>query len=117
MMDTQRLIAFVVFSFSALLLWDAWQKHNAPKPVPGPAGRGEHSRRRASPDHFARAPRGRCARSGAGRAFRGRAAIGGEAVTVKTDLLEVELNTLAETSAAPRCCRSSRRWIAPSHSP
>ncbi len=35
MMDTQRLIAFVVFSFSALLLWDAWQKHSAPKaPVP-----------------------------------------------------------------------------------
>jgi YidC/Oxa1 family membrane protein insertase len=30
MMDTQRLIALVVFSFSALLLWDAWQKHNAP---------------------------------------------------------------------------------------
>ena len=32
MMDTQRLIAFVVFSFSALMLWEAWQKHNAPKP-------------------------------------------------------------------------------------
>ena len=36
MMDTQRLIAFIVFSFSALLLWDAWQKHNAPKPIPAP---------------------------------------------------------------------------------
>src|SRR5260221_10099736 len=33
MMETQRLIALVVFSFSALLLWDAWQKHNAPKQV------------------------------------------------------------------------------------
>src|ERR1041385_1891132 len=32
MMDTQRIIALVVFSFSALLLWDAWQKHNAPRP-------------------------------------------------------------------------------------
>ena len=31
MMDTQRLIALIVFSFSALLLWDAWQKHTAPK--------------------------------------------------------------------------------------
>src|SRR4051812_45681449 len=30
MMDTQRIIAFVVFSCSALLLWDAWQKHSAP---------------------------------------------------------------------------------------
>lgn len=33
-MDTQRLIALMVFSFSALLLWDAWQKHNAPKLPP-----------------------------------------------------------------------------------
>src|SRR6185436_11627196 len=37
MMDTQRLIALIVFSFSALLLWDAWQKHNAPKLPPVPA--------------------------------------------------------------------------------
>jgi len=34
MMDTQRLIALVVFSISALMLWDAWQKHNAPKIPP-----------------------------------------------------------------------------------
>ena len=33
-MDTQRVIALIVFSFSALLLWEAWQKHNAPPPVP-----------------------------------------------------------------------------------
>ena len=33
MMDTQRLIALVIFSFSAVLLWDAWQKHSAPKVV------------------------------------------------------------------------------------
>jgi YidC/Oxa1 family membrane protein insertase len=33
MMDTQRLIALIVFSFSTLLLWEAWQKHNAPKTV------------------------------------------------------------------------------------
>ena len=31
MMDTQRLIALVVFSLSALMLWEAWQKHTAPK--------------------------------------------------------------------------------------
>ena len=33
-MDTQRLILFVIFSFSALLLWEAWQKQHAPPPVP-----------------------------------------------------------------------------------
>lgn len=32
-MDTKRLILFVIFSFSVLMLWDSWQKHNAPEPV------------------------------------------------------------------------------------
>jgi YidC/Oxa1 family membrane protein insertase len=32
-MDTQRLILFVVFSFSLLLLWDSWQKDHQPKPA------------------------------------------------------------------------------------
>src|ERR1039457_6715005 len=33
-MDTQRLILFCVFSFSLLLLWDAWQKeHRTPVPI------------------------------------------------------------------------------------
>ena len=27
-MDTKRLILFVVFSFSLLLLWDSWQRQN-----------------------------------------------------------------------------------------
>ena len=35
-MDTQRLILFFVFSFSLLLLWDAWQKDQHP-PVPNVA--------------------------------------------------------------------------------
>jgi YidC/Oxa1 family membrane protein insertase len=36
-MDTQRLILFVVFSFSLLLLWEAWQKESRP-PVPASPG-------------------------------------------------------------------------------
>jgi YidC/Oxa1 family membrane protein insertase len=35
-MDTKRLILFVIFSFSLLMLWDTWQKHNAPEPLPVP---------------------------------------------------------------------------------
>ena len=31
-MDTQRLILFVVFSASALMLWEAWQKEYRPPP-------------------------------------------------------------------------------------
>ena len=33
-MDTQRLILFFVFGFSLLMLWDAWEKDNRPKPAP-----------------------------------------------------------------------------------
>ena len=33
-MDTQRLILFLIFAFSALFLWEAWQKENAPAPPP-----------------------------------------------------------------------------------
>jgi YidC/Oxa1 family membrane protein insertase len=36
-MDTQRLILFFIFSFSLLLLWDAWEKQGRPKPVPAPS--------------------------------------------------------------------------------
>jgi len=32
-MDTQRIILFVVFSFSLLFLWEAWQKEHAPPPA------------------------------------------------------------------------------------
>ena len=32
-MDTQRIIAFIVFSFSILLLWESWQNHNNPLPA------------------------------------------------------------------------------------
>src|SRR5262245_50053743 len=35
-MDTQRLILFFVFSFSLLMLWQAWQKESQPQP-PAPA--------------------------------------------------------------------------------
>jgi len=32
-MDTQRIIAFIVLSFSLLLLWENWQEYNHPKPA------------------------------------------------------------------------------------
>src|SRR5512139_625310 len=36
LMDNQRLILFIVFSFSLLLLWEAWQGKHAPAPVAPP---------------------------------------------------------------------------------
>ncbi len=35
MMDTQRLILFMLFTFSVFFLMDAWQKDKLPQPVPG----------------------------------------------------------------------------------
>ena len=35
-MDTQRIIALIVFSASGLFLWEAWQKHNLPLGAPAP---------------------------------------------------------------------------------
>jgi YidC/Oxa1 family membrane protein insertase len=40
-MDTQRIIAFIIFSFSTLLLWESWQSYNNPKPeIEVQAGKG-----------------------------------------------------------------------------
>jgi YidC/Oxa1 family membrane protein insertase len=36
MMDTQRLILLVIFSFSLLMLWEAWEKERRPKPPATP---------------------------------------------------------------------------------
>ena len=32
-MDNRRLLLLLVFSFSLVMLWDAWQKYNQPKPA------------------------------------------------------------------------------------
>jgi YidC/Oxa1 family membrane protein insertase len=38
-MDIQRLILFVIFSFSALFLWEAWQRDHQPPPPPAAAAK------------------------------------------------------------------------------
>lgn len=35
-MDTQRLILLFIFSFSLLMLWEAWERESRPKPAPSP---------------------------------------------------------------------------------
>jgi YidC/Oxa1 family membrane protein insertase len=84
MMDTQRLIALVVFSFSALLLWDAWQKHNAPKLPPAPSTASVPTGVPAPSAPATAAP------PTAGAA----AAVTGTPVVIRTDLFEIELNTM-----------------------
>ena len=96
-MDIQRLIAFVVFSFSALLLWDAWQKHSAPKV---PTQQSQEAGKPASgtaptpsvPLATPASPAVTPSVPGAPAAAPVEAT--GQPITVRTDLFEVELNTV-----------------------
>jgi len=93
-MDTQRLILLVIFSFSLLLLWDAWEKERRPKPaapaaqgvtgVPAPAAP-------ASPKPVAPA------QQAAGPVPGSAAAAKGEIIVIRTDLLLAEVDTLGGT--------------------
>ncbi len=92
-MDTQRIIAFVVFSFSALMLWEAWQKHSAPKPNPAPtAATVQQGVPQASPT-LGTTPAAPGASPPPSVPQAATPAPVGEAVNVKTDLFDVELNT------------------------
>ena len=93
MMDTQRLIAFIVFSFSALLLWDAWQKHNAPKPLPAPSATGAPIGV-PQPTPTLGAPSATAPATAPAAPSGSPVAAGGELIAVKTDLFDIELNTL-----------------------
>ena len=100
MMETQRLIALVVFSFSALLLWDAWQKHNAPKVVPPPpasvAAGVPPAPKAADPSVPAPTASGSPPATTAPAAppTPAAATANGTPLIVRTDLLELEINTL-----------------------
>ena len=95
MMDTQRLIALAVFAFSSLLLWEAWQKHSAPKVPATPA-----STVPAASSTPGRVPAPVASSPSPGVAVpvpvaSAPANATGEPVVVKTDLFDVEINTLS----------------------
>ncbi len=95
-MDTQRLILFLVFSFSLLLLWEAWQKESHPPvvagagqsvaPVPSPGAPAKSAESGPSLPSVPQAPQ---SPQGAQTA-----PATGERVTVETDLMraQIELN-------------------------
>jgi YidC/Oxa1 family membrane protein insertase len=85
-MDTQRLILFIVFSFSILLLWEAWQKESAP-PAPLPAASAPAGGAVPAPSQdLAKAP-GTAAIASAGATLPK-----GQRIKVKTDLIEAEID-------------------------
>ena len=94
MMDTQRLIALVVFAFSSLLLWDAWQKHNAPKFVPAPTSSVPAAPSTPGAVPVPGAPSAAATTSPPVPNSAAASQATGEPIVVKTDLFDVELNTL-----------------------
>ena len=106
-MDFQRLILFVIFSMSGVFLFQAWQKENAPPAPPKPAasistpadkkgdvpaGTVPSSASAASVGSAPTAPSS--SEPGAPAVA---SAIGGELLTVKTDLADFRINTLGGT--------------------
>ena len=96
-MDTQRLILFFIFGFSLLMLWDAWEKENRPKPPP-PAAQSvaapavpPASKPGALPQTPVKRPLEAGVPGGAAPAAKG------EIIVVRTDLMVAEIDTLGVT--------------------
>ncbi len=95
-MDTQRLILFFIFSFSLLLLWDAWQKESRPKPpaVP-PAAQGAADV--PIPAKPPGAPAAPVSAGAPGVPAPGAVPAQSETVRVQTDLIVAEIDALGGT--------------------
>src|SRR5688572_4061777 len=93
-MDTQRLILLVIFSFSLLMLWEAWEKEKRPKPAPTPPASAQQGV--PVPEKPAAAPApGAIKPSAAMPEAAGSAK--GEVVRMSTDLIVAEIDTLGAT--------------------
>jgi YidC/Oxa1 family membrane protein insertase len=100
-MDTQRLILVLVFSFSLLMLWEAWQKENRPIQPPAPTGQaplgvpvsGKPGATPTAPGASAAAP----APAAQGVPALAQASGKGEKIQVRTDLIVAEIDTLGGT--------------------
>ncbi|MBC7945701.1 MAG: membrane protein insertase YidC, partial [Burkholderiales bacterium] len=96
MMDTQRLILFFVFGFSILMLWDAWEKEQRPKPAPQ-AQASSATTVPASPTKPAATPGASPAAPTGSVPGAVAPAAKGETVVVRTDLVVAEIDTLGAT--------------------
>jgi YidC/Oxa1 family membrane protein insertase len=93
-MDTQRLVLLVIFSFSLLMLWEAWEKEKRPKPAAtAPAAQ----QGVPAPAPAASQPAVPAAKPQASVPTTDAAAAKGEVVRVSTDLINAEIDTLGAT--------------------
>src|SRR4029453_11822355 len=95
-MDTQRLILFIVFSMSALFLWEAWQKEQHPAPPPTTATPAQpatsaNAPKDVPPATAVKPPSEPAAPPAAGV---GAAAPKGQTIAVTTDLYRAEIDTV-----------------------
>ena len=94
--EIRRIILLVIFSFSALMLWDAWQKHEAalaPKLPPSSMPALPTASEATAPKAPTAAPTPAVTPATAASPSAGPVAPAGQTVTVKTDLFDVEINT------------------------
>ena len=91
-MDTQRLILLFIFSFSLLMLWEAWDKQARPKPVPPTPAAQQQGVAAPKPAAPEAAPK-----PGASAVPGAEASAKGETIRVTTDLVVAELDTLGAT--------------------
>jgi YidC/Oxa1 family membrane protein insertase len=97
-MDIQRLILFFIFSFSLLMLWDAWQKEQQPKPAPSaPTRTAPGVPTPAKPLAAAPAPTSPVAASAPAVPGAAATAVASEKVRVSTDLVVAEIDSLGAT--------------------
>ena len=89
-MDTQRLILLFIFSFSLLMLWEAWEREGRPKPAPAPrAPQGVPAP--AKPAAAPTPPASPAVSPGADPGAQG------EVVRISTDLIVAEVDSLGGT--------------------
>ena len=94
-MDNRRLILLCIFSFSLVMLWDAWQKYNSPKDVTPMASAPSSSSVPAAPVPATGVPVP-AAPAGAGPAAvpaPAETAAKGETIEIRTDLFTAQVST------------------------
>ena len=90
-MDTQRLILFLIFAFSGLFLWEAWQKDHAP-PTP-PAAKSAAKSNELPAQVPVAAPPAPASQTPVPREAAA-AAAAGQTIAIKTDLYTADVDTV-----------------------
>src|SRR5690349_11406675 len=96
-MDTQRLILWLVFSFSGLLLWQAWEREHAPVPVP--TSKSSQVAPAATPGTPAAMAGAAGTGTAAGSPPASASAPSGQTIEIRTDLYVADIDTVGGTIA------------------